>query len=186
MAKLSVFNFASLNGYYKGPNGDISWHRHGAEEAEFSAESMQSKNILLFGRVTYDMMVSFWPTPMALERAPREAKSINDAEKIVFSTAMDKADWNNTRIINGDIINEVKKMKQTSPHDMTILGSGSIIVQLAEAGLIDEYQIMFDPVVLGDGGSMFKGMKHKLDLDLISAKTFKSGTVLLSYKPMNK
>jgi dihydrofolate reductase len=186
MAKLSVFNFASLNGYYKGPNGDISWHRHGAEEAEYSAESMKSKNILLFGRVTYDMMVSFWPTSMALERAPKEAKGINDAEKIVFSTTMDKAEWNNTRVIKGDIINEMKKLKQTSPHDMTILGSGSIITQFADAGLIDEYQIMLDPVVLGDGATMFKGMKHKLDFDLISVKTFKSGTVLLSYKVMGK
>lgn len=182
MAKLSVFNFASLNGYYKGPNGDISWHRHGAEEAEFSAESMQSKNILLFGRVTYDMMVSFWPTPMALEHSPREAKSINDAEKIVFSNTVDKAEWNNTRIINGDIINEVKKLKQTSPHDMTILGSGSIITQLADAGLLDGIQLMIDPVALGAGTPIFGGLSKQTNLKLTDTKTFKSGTVLLSYQ----
>lgn len=186
MAKLSVFNFASLNGYYKGPNGDISWHRHGAEESEFSAQAMQSKNILLFGRVTYDMMAGFWPTPMALEKAPKEAKGINEAEKIVFSNSINKADWNNTRVINGNIIAEMEKLKQTATHDMTILGSGTIITQFAEAGLIDEYLIMIGPVVLGDGGTMFKGLGHKLDLDLISVKTFKSGTVLLSYKVRGK
>jgi len=186
MAKLSVFNFASLNGYYKGLNGDISWHRHGAEEAEFSAESMQSKNVLLFGRVTYEMMVRFWPTPMAMEQVPEQAVGINAAEKIVFSTTLQTASWNNTRVINGNLADEIKKLKQTSTHDMTILGSGSIVTQCADAGLIDEYQVMLDPVVLGDGGVMFKGLQQKLDLELISVKTFKSGTVLLSYRPIEQ
>jgi dihydrofolate reductase len=186
MAKLTVFNFTSLNGFYKGVNGDISWHRHGAEEAEYSAQSMQSNNVLLFGRVTYDMMVSFWPTPMATESVPKEAEGINNAEKIVFSTTLDKADWKNTRVIKSNIIEEIKKLKQTLPNDMTILGSGSILVQCADAGLIDEYQIMLDPVALGDGDTVFKGMKHNIDLELISVKTFKSGTVLLSYKSMKK
>jgi len=186
MAKLSVFNFTSLNGYYKGLNSDISWHRHGTEEAEFSAESMQAKNVLLFGRITYEMMVSFWPTPLALEQVPKQAESINAAEKIVFSTTLQTASWNNTRVINGTLVDEIRKLKQASTHDMTILGSGSIVTQCADAGLIDEYQVMLDPVVLGDGGVMFKGLKQKLDLELLSVKTFKSGTVLLSYKPKEK
>ena len=186
MAKLSVFNFASLNGYYKGLNGDISWHRHGGEEAEFSAESLKANNVLLFGRVTYEMMAGFWPTPMALEKAPLEAESINAAEKIVFSNTLQTVSWNNTRVVKSNLIDEIKKLKQTLAHDMTILGSGSILTQCADAGLIDEYQIMLDPVVIGDGGVMFKGLKQKLDLQLISVKTFKSGTVLLSYKPMER
>src|SRR5690606_36751457 len=83
MAKLNVYNFITLNGYYKGRNEDISWHRHGKEEADFSREGLGTENILVFGRVTYQMMAGFWPTPAAMEQLPDIAKSMNDAEKIV-------------------------------------------------------------------------------------------------------
>lgn len=186
MGKLVVFNFATLNGYFEGPNHDIGWHRHGAEESAFSLEGLKTESILLFGRVTYHMMVSWWPTPAALNSMPEVAKGMNDAEKIVFSRTLKKAEWNNTRILTGNIGEEVRKLKTTSGKDLTILGSGSIAAQLAELGLIDEYQIMIDPVVLGQGTTMFKGIKQKLDLKLTGTRTFKSGVVLLSYQPLEK
>jgi len=183
MRKLSVFNFISLDGFYKGINEDISWHRHGKEEAEFSAESLQSNSILLFGRVTYEMMVNFWPTQMAMETLPEVATGMNNAEKIVFSKTLKRAEWNNTKLIGNNIIDEIKKLKQLPGKDMTILGSGSILTQFAKAGLIDEYQFMIDPVVLGKGTQIFNGIKEKLDLDLTNTRIFKSGTVLLCYQP---
>lgn len=183
MRKLGVFNFISLDGFYKGPNEDISWHRHAEEEAEFSAENLKSEGILLFGRVTYEMMYSFWSTKMAMESLPEVAKGMNDAEKIVFSKTLKKAEWNNTKLIRNNIIEEIKHLKQLPGKDMTILGSGSILTQFAEAGLIDEYQFMIDPVVLGKGTQIFKGIKEKLDLDLTNTRIFKSGTVLLCYQP---
>ena len=76
MATLTVFNFLTLNGFFKGTNGDIGWHQHGAEEAAFSAAALQSSNTLLFGRVTYEMMVSYWPTPMAMEQNPVVAEGM--------------------------------------------------------------------------------------------------------------
>jgi dihydrofolate reductase len=184
MRKLSIFNFTTLNGFYKGLNEDINWHRHGGEESAFSEEGAQSGNTLLFGRVTYEMMASFWPTPMAHQSFPVVADGMNKTEKIVFSRTLKKAEWNNTKVISENIIEEVKKMKQSSGKGMTILGSGSILTQFAEHGLIDEYQFMIDPVALGDGTPIFKGLTNKLDLKLTSTKTFKSGVVLVCYVPM--
>ena len=99
MGKLSVFNFVTLNGFYKGPAGDISWHKHGEEGSKLSEENLRSGNILLFGRVTYEMMANFWPSPIAYESFPVVAEGMNNAEKIVFSRTLKKADWKNTRLV---------------------------------------------------------------------------------------
>lgn len=184
MRKLVIFNFTTLNGYFEGPGGDISWPRQGEEESKFAAESVGQGGVLLFGRTTYEHMASYWPTPMAHQQMPAVAEGMNKAEKIVFSRTLQQADWENTRIINGDIIAAVRQLKQSPGKDMCVLGSGSIITQLADAGLINEYQFMVNPVALGEGTPTFKGMKKKLDLQLISARTFKSGVILLSYKPL--
>lgn len=184
MGKLNAFNFITLNGYFEAAPGDISWHKHGGEEAEFSAENLKTGNTLLFGRVTYEMMASYWPTPMAMQNDPIVAKGMNTAEKVVFSRTLVKVHWANTRLIKDNMIDEVRQLKQ-QPKDLTLLGSGSILTQLAEHGLIDDYQIMLDPVALGNGNSLFKGMKNKLDLRLVGSRIFKSGVVLLSYQPIN-
>lgn len=175
MRKVIAFNFMTLNGYFKGPNGDISWNNHGKEENEFAAENLKAGSTLLFGRVTYDMMASFWPTPIAAQSSPAVAEGMNNADKIVFSRKMKNADWNNTKVVNDNIVDEVKKMKQMPGKDMTLLGSGSILTQLAEHGLIDEYQIMVDPVAIGEGTPIFKNIKRKLDLKLTKTRTFKDG-----------
>jgi dihydrofolate reductase len=186
MRRLIVFNFITLNGFFEGSNGDTSWHRHGPEENEFGAEKIKSGGTLLFGRVTYEMMVSFWPTPAATQSFPVMAEGMNKAEKIVFSRTLKKVEWNNTRLVKDNIIEEIKKMKQMPGNDMALLGSGSILTQFAENNLIDEYQIMIDPVVLGDGVPIFKGIRNKLNLELSSTRTFKSGVVLLCYKPLER
>jgi len=186
MRKLSVFNFITLHGYVAGPNGDISWHRHGAEENAYAAEGLKAGSTLLFGRVTYEMMAGYWPTPMAIKNDPIIAEGMNMADKIVFSRTMKKAGWNNTRLVKDNIAEEIRKMKQKPGKDMTVLGSGSIVTQFAEQGLIDEYQFMVDPVALGDGTPIFKGITHKLDLKLTSTRTFKSGVVLLCYEPAER
>lgn len=180
MRKLNVFNFTTLNGYFKGPQGDTSWHSHGGPESDYGVEAMKANNTLVFGRTTYDMMASYWPTADALKNMPEMAKGMNEAEKIVFSKTLKKADWNNTTILND--VKEMAALKKSKGNDMTILGSGSIITQLAEIGLIDAYEIMMDPIALGDGTPMFKGLKTQLQLELVNSRTFKSGIVLLSYR----
>ena len=184
MRKLGVFNFVSLNGFYKGVQGDISWARHGdPEDHDFAVESSRSGSTVIFGRVTYQMMAWYWPSQQALQNDPVMAKQMNDSEKIVFSKTLEKAEWNNTTLVKGDLIEEIKKLKQGDGNDLVILGSGSIVTQLAEQGLIDSYQFMVHPVALGDGTSTFKGLAHNLSLKLTSTRAFKSGTVLLTYEP---
>lgn len=183
MRKINSFTFLSLNGFYKGVDEDTSWHNHGLEENQFSEEQLKSNNILLFGRSTYEMMYNFWPTPMAHDMFPIVAKKMNESEKIVISNSLKKVKWKNTRILSGDIVSQIRKLKTIQNKNLTILGSGSIVTLLSDAGLIDEYQIMIDPVALGDGSTIFKGIKHKLNLKLINTRVFKnSGTVLLTYK----
>ena len=184
MAKLISFNFLTANGFFHGPNGDISWHKDNDEEKdEYAGEGVKSESILLFGRVTYQMMAGFWPTPQAMAYKPELAKGMNRMEKIVFSKTLDKASWNNSRVIKNNIVEEVQKLKQSSPKHLTILGSGSIITQFAEEGLIDEFQFMIDPLVTGSGTPLFSGIKNKLDLKLVNSRIFKSGVVLLCYEP---
>ncbi len=186
MRKVIVYNFVTLNGYFKGPNGDISWYKHDAEENEYAVEMLKSGNTLLFGRVTYDLMASYWPTMDAMKNNPILAEGMNNADKIAFSRTLKKVEWNNTRLVKDNIVEEIRKMKQMPGKVMTLLGSGSILTQFAQQGLIDEYQIMVDPVALGDGTPIFKGIRHKLDLKLTGTRTFTSGGVLLCYQPVEK
>lgn len=183
MRKLAAFNFISLNGMYKGDGDDISWHRHGGEEAQFSVDSLEADNILLLGRVTYEMFASWWPTPMAAEAYPAVASMMNSAEKIVFSNVIEEPRWHNTKAMSGDIVAQVRDMKAQPGKDMTILGSGAIVSQFAEAGLIDEFQIMIDPVVVSGGIGIFSHMQQSLALELTGTKVFKSGSILLTYRP---
>lgn len=142
--------------------------------------------MLLFGRVTYQMMASFWPTPDATRMFPVVAEGMNKADKVVFSRTLKTIEWNNTRLVNDNLVEEIRKMKQTSPKDMTILGSGSVVTQCAENGLIDSYQVMVDPVILGTGATVCKGISRKVDLRLTSTRAFRSGVVLLSYEPISE
>ena len=183
MRKLIAFEFISLNGFFEGAKGDISWHTHGAEENQFAAESLKSGSILLFGRLTYQMMASYWPTPAAMKNNPTVARGMNNAEKIVFSRTLKRVEWKNTRLIRKNVAEEIRKLKKTRGKNMTILGSGSIVREFAEENLIDEYQIMVDPVILASGTPLFDGLKHTLKLKLMNRRMFKSGVLLLSYRP---
>lgn len=179
MSKLTSFTFITLNGFFKGPNEDTSWHHHGGEAAKFAADASSSDNILLFGRKTYEMMASFWPTPMAAELFPIVAENMNKSQKIVCSNKLKKVDWQNTTLIGGDIIEQIKQLKQTTKKTITILGSGSIVSQFSDAGLIDQYTIMLDPVALGGGTSIFSDIKNNLELKLTSSRVFEKDSILL-------
>lgn len=184
MPKLIVFNSISVDGYFTDPKGDMSWaHQNDPEWRDFTNQNVSGDSgILLFGRVTYEMMASYWPTPQAKQQFPEVAERMNRAQKVVFSKSMDKASWNNTRLFKGDLVNEVRKLKGSS-EGIVILGSGTIVSQLAQANLIDEYQLVVNPIVLGEGRTLFEGMKNKLRLKRTQSRTFKNGNVLLTYEP---
>lgn len=183
MKEITAFVFITLDGYYKGPDEDISWHKHGMEESEFSAENLKTGNILLFGRKTYEMMASFWPTQTALDMYPVVAQGMNSAEKIVFSKTLQTPSWGPVKVISENLIDEMRRLKQLSSRNMTLLGSGEILKQFAAAGLIDKYQIMVDPVAIGHGESIFKGINPALSLKLTGTRAFRDGCVLMEYVP---
>ena len=167
----------------------MSWaHRTNKDDAEwntFVEENASGGGVLVFGRVTYELMAGFWPTPFAIESMPVVAEGMNSMPKIVFSRTLNEASWNNTKLVKDDPATEIQKMKQEPGENMVIMGSGSIVSQLAEEeGLIDEYQIVVIPVVLGKGRTMFDGIKKKLDLKLIRSRVFYNENVLLCYEPM--
>lgn len=182
MRRLSVFNNVSLDGYIADENGDMSWaHKQDPEWASFTAENASGEAELLFGRVTYDLMVGFWPTPQAREAMPDVARAMNEMPKVVFSRTLEKPGWQNTRLVKGDPADEVRRMKAEPGPGMLIMGSGSIVSQLTDAGLIDEYQVVVHPVVLGRGRGMFD-VREKASLAFKKARTFGNGNVVLWYE----
>ena len=186
MRKLSVFNQVSADGFFVDRHGDMSWAKEGNDEEfnSFTSDNARGGGVLLFGRVTYDLMASFWPTPMAAQSMPVVADRMNDLPKIVFSRTMTKASWNNTTIVKGDLAEEVWRLKAEPGPGMVIMGSGKIISQLAPVpDLIDEYQFVVIPVVLGAGRSLFEGLEQAVKLKLTSSRTFKNGKVFLRYEP---
>jgi dihydrofolate reductase len=128
-------------------------------------------------------MAGFWPTPFAAQNMPVVAERMNNLQKVVFSRTLDNATWNNTRLVKDNMIGEIQKLKRETGEDMTIMGSGSIISQLTQHGLINEYQFVIIPVVLGKGRTMFDGITGKLPLKLTKTQPFKNGNVVLSYEP---
>lgn len=183
MRKVFLFNMTTLDGFFKGPNQDISWHNVDEEFNEFAIEQLNEIGTLLFGRVTYQVMASYWPTEFAISNDPAVAGLMNSLPKIVFSRTLDQAEWNNSRLVKENVAEEVLKLKQQSGKDIAIFGSSDLAVTLAKHGLIDEYRIIVNPVFLGSGTSLLKGIKDRLKLKLLKAKTFESGNVLLYYAP---
>ena len=181
MAKLGMFNLITLDGFFKGANNDISWHNFGEDEQKMSDELSNQGNTLLFGRITYEMMYSYWAACDTIKNDPVTAQGMNQARKIVFSKKLEKADWQNTTLFRGDLVSEVRRLKEQETKDITILGSGQIVVQLAEANLIDKYLFLVNPLVLGEGTSLFQGLTGLRRFKLSSIRTMKSGNILLSY-----
>ncbi|HTT11298.1 MAG TPA: dihydrofolate reductase family protein [Burkholderiaceae bacterium] len=183
MAKLKVFNQVSLDGYFTDERNDMSWaHRSDPEWLAFTAENARAGATLVFGRVTYEMMAAYWPTPAARQAAPDVAAAMNRQRKVVFSRTLKQAAWSNTTLVSEDPAIAVRALKQRETHDLVVLGSGRIVAQLAQAGLVDEFEIVVNPLVLGRGRSMFEGIEHRLKLELLKTRQFANGNMVLWYE----
>lgn len=184
MRKVIVFNRVSIDGYYAGPNGDIDWFIHDPE-VDKAAHEMMNPDTILFGKVTYQMFESYWPhvamDPNAPEGARMIANELSQMTKVVFSKTLKEVNWENSKLVNGNFAEEVRKLKEVKGADITIFGSGTIVQQLAQEGLIDEYLLVVTPVVVGAGKPLFKDIKE-MKLDLIETRDFRSGIVLLHYR----
>lgn len=184
MAKLTSFISLSLDGYFADPNGDMRWaHQPDPEFQAFVEANAKGGGSLVFGRKTYQMMASYWPSPIAAQHDPIVATRMNQLPKIVFSRTLTEATWQNTRLIREDMIGAVRDLKQNSQDDMVLLGSASIVSQLAQAGLMDAFQVVIIPIMLGSGRSMFEGLSKPINLRLTQSRTFPKGNVFLTYEP---
>jgi len=181
--KVILFNMITLDGYFEGPNQDIAWHNVDAEFNDFAVDQLQTVGAILFGRVTYEGMASYWPTETALADDPEVTGLMNSIPKIVFSKTLTTADWSHTTLLKGDLAQEVTQLKQQTGKDLFIFGSGNLAARLMRLGLIDEYRLIVNPVGLGQGTPMFPP-GQALKLKLLRSKTFQSGNVLLVYEPV--
>lgn len=187
MNTITVFDHISIDGFFAGPHEEIDWFQdvHDDEWNRYAqGHADLSHHTLMLGHRTYEMMKSWWPTPAAMQMDSRMAEVMNNSPKIVFSRTIksikEEAHWKNIRLFREIKPQEIRKLKESG--NITILGSGSIVQQVANLGLIDEYSLVVVPIVLGAGKPMFKDVE-RLNLKLLEAKTFKNGVVVLRYQP---
>jgi dihydrofolate reductase len=186
MTRIGTFVHVTIDGYFAGPKGEIDWFKVVKKDAEWekhTQQESQSGGTLLLGRTTYDMMRSYWPTPAAIASDPHMAKVMNESPKIVVSKTLasvkDEPNWKNVMVVRDLKADDIRKKADGS---ITILGSGSIVQQLTDLGLIDEYELVVVPVVLGAGKPLFKDIKFR-EMKLLDARSFKNGLVSLRYRP---
>jgi len=197
MRRIMAFNRVTADGYFTSPDGKLDWVVPEPQIDKEAGEGMSGQGAILFGRRTYEMFQAFWPHAledpgtapdphMPGRRSPEiraMAVWINEAAKIVFSKTLEDVTWKNTRLIRAFDPREVEAMKKQPGPDMLIFGSGSIASQLTEHGLIDEYRFVVGPVLLGRGRPLISGVPKSSRLDLLEAKTYSSGNVMLRYAP---
>ena len=141
-----------------------------------SIDQLKSADMLLFGRVTYEGMAGYWPSAKG-----EVADRMNNIRKVVFSRTLEKASWNNTKLVKGNAAEEVAKLKEQNGKDLFIFGSANLSSTLMRHHLIDEYRLCLAPIVLGAGTPLFKASPETMKLKLIEARPLKSGGVILRY-----
>ena len=180
MRKLRVFESISVDGYFTDAHDDMSWAHAGREDpelAEWVGSNAGSGGELIFGRRTYEMMASFWPTPLAAQQMPDVAKGMNAAKKYVATRTI-RPTWSNTHVLEGELAEAVRVLKASTGPSLVVLGSGSVAAQLGEAGLVDEYQFVIVPVALGAGRTVFT---KRRSLKLVEHRVFRGGNVVVTY-----
>lgn len=186
MRKIVVTMWISLDGFIAGPNEAMDWVLVDDEMGKYEDSMVSNAATLLLGRVTYDSFAGAWPyvpdNPDVSEGEKAYARKVNALQKVVFSKSLEKAEWHNSKLMREVNPAEIEKLKQEPGKDIVIYGSASIVQQLTNLGLIDEYQLLVHPIVLGSGKRLFKDVSNT-NLKLVETKTFSSGVVLLTYQP---
>lgn len=192
MRKAYMFMMLSLDGYFEGPNHDISWHSGVDEEFNtFIVDSwLNELDMFMWGRRTYQFMEEFWPEA---ESDPKMSKSnlkvahlMNNTPKMVFSHTLksvkERKNWKNVKLVSEFNVDEINKFKK-EPGKGIWVGGSELATHFIEAGLIDEFRFMVNPVIIGKGTPILSGLSHNLKLELIKTHSFKSGNILLCYRP---
>ncbi len=190
MRKTYLFLNLSLDGFLEGPGHDLSWHNVDDDFNKFALEQLRGTGLYLWGRRTYQLMEEAWPRFARDPATSRDnleiARLLNTTPKIVYSRTMDgvreTAEWRNVRLRREVDLDEIRRLKE-EPGKYIGVGGSEFAIPLLKAGLIDELRFMVIPTVIGAGTRIFEGMRGRLKLELIDARRFDSGNVLLRYRP---
>jgi dihydrofolate reductase len=194
--RVVVSEFVTLDGYMIGPDEDISWVSEGFDPQmaeDVAVDISTTYDLFVFGRVTYDIFVPYWPhavpydegdalNPSEGKEDPRIIRALNELPKVVFSTTLAEADWANTRVVAGGVEDEIRRLKKEPGKAIGIQGSASIVHVLARADLVDEYHLYQHPVLLGDGKLLFPAGHGRQNLDLTRLTRYDNGVVALTYE----
>ncbi len=189
MRKVIASIFVSLDGYMVGPNEDMSWvmDNFNDEMGKYADNLQQSMDLILLGRITYEIMNKVWP--FQTESTWPGAERMNTVPKMVFTKSLDKVEWgkfNNAHLVRDILPDGIEKMKRRPGKDMVIYGSASIVQAFTRFDLIDEYQLLVHPVILGSGKPLFKEIAKPVSLELVKMENFKNGVVVMYYAPKKK
>jgi dihydrofolate reductase len=186
MRKLVLFMHTSLDGFVAGLNGEMDWIHVDEDMFEYAGKQTDQADTALYGRVTYQMMESYWPTagdqPAATKHDKQHSSWYNKVAKVVLSRTMKGAKLPNTKVISDNVSNEIIQLKQATGQDILIFGSPTAAHTLMTENLIDDYWLFVNPLLLGQGIPLFKGIKDKIKLKLVTSNTFTSGVVCLHYE----
>lgn len=179
-----LFSFitTSLDGYYEGPDQEFDWPVVDEEFLAFSVEQLDTIDTLLFGRITYEGMAEYWPSPDAAQDNPEIAHRMNATDKLVASRTLARADWAPSRVLSENVTGELERLKQD--RTIAIFGSSSLTASLLSVGVVDELRIMVNPIALGAGRSVLHSAAGRISLRLLRVRPFESGNVLLTYAPV--
>lgn len=188
--------FVTLDGYMVGPDEDISWVAVGFDpemQADIAESMISEFDLFLFGRVTYDIFAEYWPNAVPYDEGddvrpsegkedPRIIRALNELPKLVLSKTLDRPEWNNTRVIDDGLEDEIRRLKKEAGKSISIQGSASIVQALERADLIDEYRLFVHPVLLGDGKPLFATGINRQDFELARIKPYANGVVAMTYR----
>jgi dihydrofolate reductase len=195
MRKVILFMVISLDGFVGGPNGELDWEVRDEEANRYLiTDLLGTVDTMLLGRVLFQGFQQAWPAMASDPSSPKElvdfAHWIESSPKIVFSKTLEKVEWQNSRLAlvnsNDDITREIARLKERPGGDMVVFGGARFAQTLSSLGLIDDYRLKLQPVVLGNGLSLFREVKNRIDLKLVKSQVFKSGVVALYYQPPAK
>ena len=186
MRNLVLFMHISLDGFAADVNRQLNFLSYDEELMEYADELVKTVGSPVYGRTTYQLMESYWPTILtksdADQRSLKHAQWVENVPKIVFSKTLTEVTWNNTRLVKDNIAEEVKKLKELPGQDLVIFGSPGLAANLMSLHLIDEYKLTVHPVIVGSGISVFKGNSTKSSLKLVDSNRLKSGVITLHYE----
>jgi dihydrofolate reductase len=186
VSKLFLQINTSLDGYIEDPTGEIDWHFVDDEFEEFVNATLRSIEAMVFGRVAYEKLAEYWPTaasnPDASERHIEAARLMNELPKYVVTNSLERTEWQNSYIISGDVGHEIKGLKEGASRDIALFAGAGVASSLARLGLIDEYRIILNPILLGAGTPLFIGGHDKTNLRLRETRRFSSGALVITYE----